>query len=288
VTADAEKIFELQRMPQMSVEILRSAVSRTRHRKAAGPLPRLEVRLVLARIDPRRLSAYRAVCGYSGDIRFPMLYPQALATPLHLHLMTRREFPFPPGRLIHVANEVEQLRPLDAGESLGLCARLGSARKTARGMQFDIVTECSDAKGNIPWRSSMTLLSPHPWSSFEAESHPEERTIGLARYLPLDVHADVGRRYAKAAGDFHPIHLSRPTARLFGLSRPVAHDMWLAAYCMAHLPAPRTGWRHCRLQFLRALELPARTVLRFCDNRATSEFTLLNADGVSILDGYLA
>jgi hypothetical protein len=286
MTAEAEKIFELQRMPLMGVEILRSAVARTRHRHRAGPLPRLEVRLVLARVDPRRLSAYRAVCGYTGDARLPLLYPQVLATPLHLHLMTVREFPFAAGGLIHVANEIHQTRPLDAGESLGLCARLGAARRTPRGTEFDIVTECSDTQGHTPWRASMTLLQPV--AEVAAAARLPDAPVGLSRYLPLDVPADIGRRYARAAQDFHPIHLSKPTARLFGLSRPVAHDLWLAAHCMAQLPAPREGWRDCRLQFHRPLEVPAEAVLRFCDSDRGTAFALLGADGVPVLDGRLA
>src|SRR3569833_2391727 len=118
MTARAEKIFELQRMPLMSVEILRSALARTRHRDVSAALPRWEVRVVLARVDHRRLAAHRAACGFTGDARLPILYPQVLATPLHLHLMTRRGFPFPPGRLLPVAARFEQSRPLDAGESL--------------------------------------------------------------------------------------------------------------------------------------------------------------------------
>lgn len=286
MTAEVERIFELQRMPLMGVEIMRSAVARTRHRDPAGPLPRLEVRLVLARVDPRRLSAYRAVCGYAGDARLPLLYPQVLATPLHLHLMTRREFPFAAGGLVQIANEVHQVRPLDAGESLGLCTRLGAARRTARGTEFEIVTECSDTQGNTAWRGSMTFLQPAGGAS--AANPPAAAPEGLSRYLPLDIPAGIGRRYAKAAQDFHPIHLSRSTARLFGRARPVAHDLWLAAHAMARLPAPREGWRECRLRFHRALEVPAQAVLRFRDSDGVTGFTLLGGDGRPVLDGRLA
>lgn len=286
MTAGVERIFELQRMPPMGLEILRSAVARTRPRKATGPLPRLEVRLVLARVEPRRLSAYRAVCGLAGDARLPLLYPQVLATPLHLHLMTLREFPFAAGRLVHLANHVCQSRPLDAGESLGLSARLGSTRRTVRGTEFDLITECCDARGDTPWSSTMTLLQPQ--GAAPAVVPARGAGVGLSRYLPLAVPADIGRRYAQAAQDFHPIHLSRPTARLFGLNRPVAHELWLTAYCMALLPAPREGWRDCRVNFRAPLAVPAQPILRFRETDRAADFAVLDGEGAVVLDGSLA
>ena len=46
---------------------------------------------------------------------------------------------------------------------------------------------------------------------------------------------DLGRRFAKVAGDRNPIHMYWWTARLFGFRRPIIHGMWTLARCMAAL-----------------------------------------------------
>src|SRR5690349_6244674 len=118
MTAGTDRIFELQRMPPIGIGLLRVATASAFHRRKKAVLPNWQVRLVLTRIDPKRLAAYRAVCGFVADARLPIVYPQVLASRLHWHLMTRRGFPFSLSQLEHVANTFEQDRPLDAGESL--------------------------------------------------------------------------------------------------------------------------------------------------------------------------
>ena len=47
--------------------------------------------------------------------------------------------------------------------------------------------------------------------------------------------SDLGRRYGSVSGDLNPIHLSDPTAKLFGFPRAIAHGMWTKARCLAAL-----------------------------------------------------
>jgi acyl dehydratase len=64
------------------------------------------------------------------------------------------------------------------------------------------------------------------------------------------------------SGDVNPIHLSAPTARLFGFPRAIAHGMWTAAGCLASLE-PRTPAAHeVRLAFRRPVLLPSTVELR--------------------------
>jgi acyl dehydratase len=41
--------------------------------------------------------------------------------------------------------------------------------------------------------------------------------------------SDTGRAYAAVSGDWNPIHLSAPSARLLGMKRAIAHGLYLAA-----------------------------------------------------------
>jgi acyl dehydratase len=289
VTASAERVFELQRMPPLGVELLRAFASGARHPAVNAEPPHWQVRLVLARVEPKRLSAYRDVCGFVSEAQLPILYPQVLAAPLHMHLMTRRGFPFPLTGLVHVANSFEQTRALDAGESLGLSARIGMSRRTRHGTEFDVVTECIDAEGKVPWRATMTVLRraakrPEPSKYLQAE---QPDIAHLSRYLVLDVPADIGRRYAHASLDFNPIHMSGPTARLLGFRRAIAHGMWSAARCAALLPMPAGSARRFEVRFRKPLFLPGRAVLRYADSNGGFDFAMLRDDGAVLVEGRL-
>jgi acyl dehydratase len=45
--------------------------------------------------------------------------------------------------------------------------------------------------------------------------------------------ADIGRRYGLVSGDMNPIHLSAPSAKLFGFRQAIAHGLWTKARALA-------------------------------------------------------
>lgn len=73
---------------------------------------------------------------------------------------------------------------------------------------------------------------------------------------------DIGRRYAKVAGDYNPIHLSALSARLFGFPSAIAHGMWNQAMALAALRThlPKAGYRF-EVDFHKPVRLPAEVVL---------------------------
>lgn len=74
--------------------------------------------------------------------------------------------------------------------------------------------------------------------------------------------SDIGRRYAKVAGDYNPIHLSALSARLFGFPSAIAHGMWNQAMALAALRThlPEAGYRF-EVDFHKPVRLPAEVVL---------------------------
>ena len=80
-----------------------------------------------------------------------------LAFPLSMDLMTRMSFPFGVIGLVHVENEIEQLRPLDASEPLDVRVRTVDLRPHDKGRQFDVVAEAAVA-GELVWKSRSTYL----------------------------------------------------------------------------------------------------------------------------------
>ncbi|GAA2403371.1 MaoC/PaaZ C-terminal domain-containing protein [Streptomyces glaucosporus] len=267
-TAGEPGTRELRSVPGTASLYARALLSR----RGDGPLParRLVLRDVAA--DPDRLRRYAAVCGFADASRLPVTYPHIVAFPLAMALMTERDFPLPLLGLVHIANRVERLRPVGAGERLTYRVRADRLRPHPKGTAFDVVAEAGDGDGTV-WRSVSTYLhrgsgaeDPRPRASTGPASAgggpPSRPADGPADGPALDerweVPGSVGRRYAAVSGDRNPIHLHPLTARLFGFPRAIAHGMWSKARCLAALEDRLPGACRVDVSFRAPVLLPAR------------------------------
>jgi acyl dehydratase len=74
--------------------------------------------------------------------------------------------------------------------------------------------------------------------------------------------ADIGRRYGLVSGDMNPIHLSAPSARLFGFRQAIAHGLWTKARALAAmLPNQPLESAEVVAEFKTPLYLPGRASL---------------------------
>jgi acyl dehydratase len=215
-------------------------------------LPDEEKSVTGAEIDRERLTAYQRVCGFRVEDELPPTYLHMLAFPLSMDLMTRLDFPFGVIGLVHVENEIEHLRPVDAAERFDLRVRTADLRDHDRGRQFDVLATAS-VDGEDVWRSRSTYLRiERKGSGSDQRSEPPPPSA------LWKVPGDQGRRYAAVSGDNNPIHLYPLTARLFGFARPIAHGMWVKARCLAaldgHLPDSYT----VNVRFKLPMLLPAK------------------------------
>jgi acyl dehydratase len=223
------------------------------------------------------------VCGFAADGPVPATYPQVLAFPLLLDLMTSDDFPFPAVGAVHVSNCITQDRVLRESESLGLSVSVTHVIPHRRGMQATVVTE-AHVDAEPVWRATSTYLgsrrsapagtttepgSAEPLDGLPATEDPlgEDVYQSLATPLvhqPWQVPADLGRRYAVASGDCNPIHLSAITARPFGFRAPIAHGMWTVARVLSQLEdllIHPPGRLRCDVAFKRPLPLPSTVVM---------------------------
>ena len=88
--------------------------------------------------------------------------------------------------------------------------------------------------------------------------------------------ADTGRRYARVAGDYNPIHLYAVTARLFGFPRAIAHGLWNKARSLAALHAhlPQAGYA-VDVRFQKPVLLPTHVALQASEPGASGQFRLI-------------
>lgn len=220
-------------------------------------LPDVELRAP-ATADREHVAAYDRVCGFRLSDTLPPTYVHLLAFPLAMELMTARSFPFGVMGLVHVRNEISQLRPVATQEPLVVSVRAENLRPHDRGRQFDVAAEAAVA-GEPVWRGRSTYLhrEGRGGGGGGATRAAEERGTPAAK-ARWQVPGDVGRRYAGVSGDRNPIHLHPLSARLFGMPRPIAHGMWLKARCLATLEGTLPAAYAVDVRFKLPLYLPAR------------------------------
>lgn len=210
-------------------------------RRSGSRLPDLTLTRHDVPLDRDHVAAYSRVCGFGLREGLPLTYPHLLAFPLHLAIMTDRDFPFPAVGTVHLENSITAHRSIAASERLQVTARPQHLRAHARGRVFDLVTEVHSA-GELVWEETSTFLrrgrpaaeaeAAEAGSTFEeGRTFEEVSASGTEWRLP----GDLGRRYAAVSGDHNPIHLYRLTAKAFGFPRQIAHGMWSKARCLAAL-----------------------------------------------------
>ncbi|EXG80210.1 acyl dehydratase [Cryptosporangium arvum DSM 44712] len=238
----------LERAPNLAILYPRALVKRG----GGHELPDTRLGLRDVAVERERLTEYHRVCGFGPSDTLPGTYPQVLAFPLAIALMSERAFPFPLPGIVHIGNTITQRRPIAATERLTFEVRTGNLRPHRRGRQFDVVTEAR--VGDEPvWDSTATYLRRGAGTGAAA---PEPGEV-LPTTAVWRVPGNVGRRYARASGDRNPIHLHPLTAKLFGFPRAIAHGMWMKARCLAAIEGRLPEAWTAEVRFAKPLLLPS-------------------------------
>jgi hypothetical protein len=188
-------------------------------------------------VGSAHLRAYQDVCGFRPTDRLPATYPQTLAFPLVLALLTDPAFPFGAMGTVHIGNSIAYERVLTASDVLDFEVAAGAPAPHPRGRRV-VVGILASADGERVWAAEMELLRREPAGPAPADTDglepdlPDEAPAGPARWR---LSSDLGRRYAGVSGDRNPIHLTDLTARPFGFSRHIAHGMWTHARALSEL-----------------------------------------------------
>lgn len=231
-------------------------------------VPRLEGRVEAVRANRRHLDRYRDVCGFADDGCLPLTYPHVLAMPLQFAILTHPRFVVRLMGLVHIANDIHQIRPLPASARLELRSWIEGHRDVDRGHEFDLFTSAEDGHGTA-WLEKSTLLARRSAGgkpvlrgarqALRYEKPPAGSQPGIA---DIPVPRALGRRYGWLSGDLNPIHLGDRGARLFGFERAVAHGMWSMARSLAVLGrAALAPPVHATVEFKFPLFMPGQTRL---------------------------
>lgn len=269
--AETERVIELPESPAPG-SVYRAALARTARAMVAptpgsGRLPGVALRAPIV-IDPARADAYRHLL---RETAAPQEAPPGLvhvhAFGLQLALMARADFPLPMLGLVHIANRIEQLRPVGVGEALTVTA---SARHLALrpgrevGTQVEIVTQAATPAGEVVWQGVSTYLAKRtalrdlPMLELD-EQPPFEAGLPTGGWSTSAAATD---EYARVSGDHNPIHTSGLIARAFGFPGRIAHGMDTAARALAALGPRRPGTFTWTVRFASPVSVPGRVALR--------------------------
>jgi acyl dehydratase len=236
-------------------------------------------------IDGKRLENYRKVCGFTDDGLLPPTYPHVLAFALQMQLLTAKAFPFPLLGLIHLSNRIRVLRPLGGITRAQVSVRVQNLQPHPKGATFDLLTTLDDQLGAL-WEAESQMLCRGVKLDGEPLEQSWEPSQSLSEVAHWKAPADIGRQYAKVAGDYNPIHLSAASAKLFGFPTAIAHGLWNKARTLAalgeHLPKANL---EIFVQFRKPVRLPSEVTLLASTAGSSGELRLTGAGDLQHMVG---
>ncbi len=271
--------IEYSRAPLVPLAFAKAALPKAGGLKG-GTIPRIEAELRGIRISRSKLKKYRKICGFAESEFLPITYPHILASSLHLGVMTQKKFPLRLLGLVHVRNVITQHRGIREDEVLNVEVHVDGHREVHNGIEFDLMTRVTDARGECAWEEVSTILSRGKSKGGKKKKAADAPKPDFSQHRSWKAPADIGRRYGLNAGDINPIHLTAVSARLFGFPRAIAHGMWSLARCAAEMEGdmPR---EHVKLAiaFKLPVFLPGTVNLNYAVSATGIDYELTNPDG---------
>jgi hypothetical protein len=214
------------------------------------------------KLDAAEIAAYAKVCGFKPEAGVPVLYPQMLTFPLAMEFFASEYCPWPAMGTVHLGNRIVQHAKLNVGDVLRVEMRTGELLAHEKGQIFTLEFAIS-RDGELVWEGTMTALRigvKNPVGKEYASALSSD--IDLSCQTTFSAPADIGRRYGLVSGDMNPIHLSAPSAKLFGFRQAIAHGLWTKARALAAmLPRQPIEKAEVTVEFKTPLYLPGRASL---------------------------
>ena len=164
------------RAPALGVPLFPAGRVRHAQRPRAGwgsrPAPR-RPRRHGPREPPASRPLSRPLRVFADDGCLPITYPHVLAMPLQFAILTHPRFVVRLMGLVHVANDIQQSRPLPDAGPVELRSWIEGHRDVDRGHEFDLFTAVEDGQGTA-WIEKSTLLA----------RRAVKRQVGRARRAP--------------------------------------------------------------------------------------------------------
>lgn len=243
-------------------------------------------------VDPSRVRAYlRATAGggvgaFAGeDAVVPPFFPATWETGLALQMFAEMDRPLPLGAIVHASTEMVWTRPLRPGDVVRARMELDRVEPARGGMRMTVLGRTWLGAGQLCCQSTSVFQvrtrSPRadrtPATPRADRREGTAPATGWAELVRWELSGSAGRRYARASGDYNPIHLWAATARPFGFRAPILHGYAIVARA-AHtliehrLQGDPSALRRMTIAFRAPLPLPATACFLVNDDGETRWF----------------
>ena len=277
-----ETRLEYDSLPAVAPSYLRAATTLSGGLSGDETIPPIVAELPDLEVRAEELAKYRKVCGFQHSPHLPVTYPHVLAFPMHMAVLTHKRFPLKLLGLIHLRNQITQYRAIETAEKLHIEVSVGGHREVEKGVEFDLVTRVRDPAGELIWQEDSSMLSRQKTNVPKSPKKKHDDGLGfdIEEEVTWDVPENIGRRYASAAGDYNPIHLSPWSAKLFGFPRAIATGMWTKARAAAELePKLEQAAYTLTLGFKKPVFLPSKARFGYSLGAQGADFALTNPKG---------
>ncbi len=236
-------VLEYDSIPGILPIYMKILFSRKKGFKPGDKFPDISAVVKNISIDKEKLKAYREICELEDDGNLPVLYPHVFTAPLHMAILSHRDFPIPLGGMLHFRNHLIQHRPVKIDEKFDIEVRLAEHRIVKQGFEFDYTIRIL-INGELVWNSITTYLKKGKFGKEFTASHRSDLIEPMSdgsKILDSQIPVNIGKRYAKICSDYNPIHISKFLAKLFGFKRDIAHAMWATALSIGKLNLKNSG-----------------------------------------------
>ncbi|MCA1794591.1 MAG: hypothetical protein LC660_12125 [Desulfobacteraceae bacterium] len=229
------RLKTLPPMPAVFCKLLALSLVRKPGLPSNARVPKVQLLLSGFVPDPKKISRYRQLCGFSHtpeDRTIPPSFLQTLFIGMLGRYVTSHFFPVNPMGLIQTGQSFEAIQPVGIYDTLDLTCTLKDMTRTSKGITTRFHLQIH-TKNTLVWQGISTYLTRNPIPGTTPKKPIKDRF--LPPRLTIQVPADTGRRYAQVSGDYNPHHLFHTTARLLGFKQAIAHGMWSLARTLAGL-----------------------------------------------------
>lgn len=238
--------------------LLRALFKGTRPVNTSTPLT---TTYALRQIDAASLGRYNGLLGFAaGDL--PVTFYYLLAQRAHLATMLGSRFPFRLAGMIHVENDIRELRVPVRDQPMELSTQVVIEPAAENGARYCELRTVGRQQGEDVFECRSRYLAVRGKHRGERGAAGAAAVAGQpAGEWPLA--ADAGRKYASVSGDWNPIHLWPWSARLLGMKAPIIHGMHSVAKAAALLEQ-REGrrLREISARFKAPIQLGSQAELR--------------------------
>jgi acyl dehydratase len=136
-------------------------------------------------------------------------------------------------RLLHVAQDIEFIAPIRAGDAIVSSGKIASIETHQNGETMALELEAHNARGELVNRTVFTVFirgrrgkAAAVGATSDDESDRGAPLVTVAQTVDMDQTV----RYAEASGDRNPIHVDANVARMAGLPGIIVHGLCTMAF----------------------------------------------------------